>query len=299
MSTQSQWRTDPVDWHDPTRSVVVGIDGSPGNEAAIGYAVTEAVDSARPLTLVSVCSAYGFDLPGVSATTDSVEWSTLHQVCDHLASEHPTLDLRRDLRAGDPVEFLLNRSVGQAMLVVGRRGLTPMGRLLLGSTSTGVAGRSRVPVVVVPHGWAPELHRGEHVVVGVDLERDNAAALDFAFAVARRRATQLVVVSAHDIGAHRSWDGSVQPAATTALIKREAEAVNVLVHPLRNAWPDVSVAVRQVASTPRAALLKAATHAQLLVLGRHDSGRFGFPLGSVARTVLPAARVPVAIVPSD
>lgn len=280
MSTASQWRTDPVDWHDPTRSVVVGVDGSPGDEAAISYAVHEALESARPLTLVGVCSEHGFDFPGVSDTSESKEWSALRRVSDHLATEHPNLDLRCDLRAGDPVELLLNRSVGQAMLVVGRRGLTPLGRLLLGSTSTGVAGRSRVPVVVVPHGWAPDLHRSAPVVVGVDLKHDNRAALGFAFAAAQRRAVPLVVISAHDLEAHRSVDGSLQP--------------------FREASPDVRVSVRQIADTPpRSALLQAAAPAQLLVLGRHDSGRFGFPLGSVARSVLPAATVPVTVVPSD
>lgn len=299
MSTRPQWRTDPVDWHNPTRSVVVGIDGSPGNQAAIDYAVTEAAESGRPLTLVSVCPAHGFDLPGVSAHTESREWHSLNQVSDDLAGKHPEIDLRRDLRAGDPVQHLLDRSVGQAMLVVGRRGLTPLGRLVLGSTSTGVSGRSRVPVVVVPHGWNPDLHRDEHVVVGLDLERDNAATLDFAFAVAQRRSVPLVVVHAHDVGAHLSWDGSTEPAATSAAIEREAEDVYRLVQPLRKAWRQVPVSVRTVANTPRAALLQATNRAQLLVLGRHDSGRYGFPLGSVARTVLPAARVPVAVVPSD
>ena len=185
------------------------------------------------------------------------------------------------------------------MLVVGRRALRPADRVRLPSTSAGVARRSRVPVVVVPHDWAPDLHRAEPVVIGIDLEHDNTTALDFAFAAAQRRAAPLLVIRAHDVGAHLSWDGSVKPAATTASIEREAQAVHMQLGPRRQAWPDVRVSVRQTGATPRAALLTATVHAQLLVLGRHDPARFGFRLGPVARTVLSTARVPVAVVPTD
>ena len=55
---------------------------------------------------------------------------------------------------GDPAEEILKeaRQGGYDLLIVGTRGLGPVGRLLLGSVSSKVADRSPCPVLVVSEG---------------------------------------------------------------------------------------------------------------------------------------------------
>ena len=72
---------------------------------------------------------------------------------------HQPARRRRDMlppkvTAGSPSRSCSTRRRGHPrMLVVGRRGLKTFGRALLGSTSVALAGRSPVPVVVVPDDW--------------------------------------------------------------------------------------------------------------------------------------------------
>ncbi len=84
---------------------------------------------------------------------------------------------------------------GARMLVVGRRGLNATERVLVGSTSIAVAGRSPVTVVVVPETWEPAQHTSAPVIVGVTLGEDddpheNDDLLRFAFDHARELASR-------------------------------------------------------------------------------------------------------------
>ena len=66
----------------------------------------------------------------------------------------------------------------------------------------------------------------------------------------------------------------------------------------RTRFPGVDVTLVEDRGHPVDLLLRRAAGAQLVVLGRRESARFGFTLGSVARGVLHHASVPVAVIPS-
>ena len=148
-------RPTPPPWHTPGRAVVAGVDGSAHNAAAIEYAATLAERTHRTLRLTSVidgsatASAVRMLKPGAPA------WGTsgraLHQDRAHVAERHPAVVVAEQVREGSPVGGLVDAAREEAALVVGRRGVGATERMLLGSTSIGVAGRSLVPVVMGSH----------------------------------------------------------------------------------------------------------------------------------------------------
>lgn len=80
---------------------------------------------------------------------------------------------------------MLEASAGEAMLVVGDRGLSGFRGLLLGSVSQQCASHSTVPVVIVREPTTrPERER---IVVGVDGSANSNGALCWAVEEARRR----------------------------------------------------------------------------------------------------------------
>jgi len=294
-----EWKTLPVNWQDRTRAVVVGIDGSAGNEAAIAFAIDEALSAGRPMTLLAVHVPRVVPTPHqVLALEDEDTWCILDRAVKRTRAGHPELTVRLEMQVGDPVDCLLDRSVGQGMLITGRRGLGSFGRVFLGSTSTGVAGRSWVPVIMVPGDWDAQQHRGQPVLVGADPGQPCGDALRFAFAEADRRDVGVTVLHALDLTPRPIWDPDLETESVRAWQERAAKAVDEAVDPVHAEFPHVPVRISLPLDNPASALLDAAAEAQLVVLGRHHSGRLGFALGSVARPVLHYAEAPVSVVPS-
>jgi nucleotide-binding universal stress UspA family protein len=274
-------------WTEPGRAVVVGVDGSPCNRAAVLWAAEEASATGRPLTLLLVLDDRA--LPGSpedqsvpDQADDLVGWRLLNEVAREVSEQYPTAVVRKEMAVGADDCSLIARSEDQASLVVGRRGLGTFARLLVGSTSLSVTWHARVSVVVVPDGWSPEAHAGEAVVVGVDHQDIQAEVLRFAFMEARRRGARLVAAYGHE---------SPRP--------RSEEALERAVAPYAREFPDVDVRLVHHSGHPLSVLLDEVGPSQLVVLGRHSARQRGaFPFGSVARGVLYYADTPVAIVPS-
>lgn len=124
--------------------VVVGIDGSTGAHRALDWA----------MGLAARCDA---EVVAVHARglLDRYQEAAVEPPAIRIEVP-PGVRLREVVRDGNPVEVLLDvASSEQAdLVVVGSRGLGGYPELLLGSTSTQVAQRAAVPVVVVPE------HRG-------------------------------------------------------------------------------------------------------------------------------------------
>lgn len=179
-------------------------------------------------------------------------------------------------------------------MVLGKRGLGAFARVLVGSTSLAVAGRASCPTVIVPDGWEPTT-TDRPIILGVDPQRHDDAATEFAF----RRASDVgaPLVALHAWQTHPAFPPSADDLRTWST---EAEwAVADLIAPWREKFPEVDVSVVQEHDHPAFALLEQAEDAQLVVLGRHPATLRvgGFAFGSVTRAVLHYAVVPVAVVP--
>jgi nucleotide-binding universal stress UspA family protein len=276
--------------------VVVGVDGSERNRAAIGWAATEAVAAGRPLMLVHVVDERHVPTPlhGL-LTDDQYAWQLLDGVEAELRERFPDLVLRTDVAVGGVATTLVARSVDEATLVMGRRGHGSFVRLLIGSVALDVASRARVPVVVVPDDWSSDEHRGDPVVVGLDRRDAQPAVLELAFTEARLRGVPLVAAHGRDLPA-MGWEPAT--AAGGEAVEAEEHPLQDVLAPYAAAFPDVDLSMVDNPGHPLAVLLDEAGPGQLLVLGRHRDRRTGgFPFGSVAHGVLHYADVPVAIVP--
>jgi nucleotide-binding universal stress UspA family protein len=274
-------RPSPADRRGP---VVVGVDAVGRSTSAVVWAAEEADRTGAALHLVSAGDQRA-DGPLAAGAASLARRLTMAELACRVVS-------------GRPVDVLVDQASSASLLVLGRRRRGMAVRMVSGSTSLSVAGRSPAPVVVVPEQWIQPSMSTAPVVVGVspdlDEEPRDAAVLDFAADRAQRLRVPLVVVGAWDVPSIRA--GS--PADIRAGRARHERALERQVGPVRRAFPDLEIAVRAVAEPPGQALLDAGRIGQLTVVGRHPRRRAdGFSMGATARDVLNRTERPVAVVP--
>jgi nucleotide-binding universal stress UspA family protein len=282
-----------VDPHDPDAPIVVGVDDDGRSTSAVVWAAEEAEETTRPLRLVTVRDSG----PG---TEDPQATHGLAALARRLT----LADVSFLVVTGSPTAALLDESERASLVVLGRRGLGSAQRLLLGSTSLAVAGRSSAPVVVVPERWIQPSMSSSPVLVGVsapDLTSGDAsdparesAVLAFAVQRASRLRVPLIVVSAWELPAAYSWS----PADMHAGRARYADALEALLAPWRDEHPDLEIVTRSVTGLPAEALLDASWVSQLVVVGQHLGHQVGrLTVGSTTGHLLGHATRPVAVVP--
>jgi len=277
-------------------AVVVGVDGSENNKAAVDYAIGEAAATNRALVLVGVLDDQGFRVQTSPYPESEHEWEVLTKITVAAVRDHPGLRVRRVVDFGNTVHVLLDHAKLAQVVVLGKRGLGTFGRIMLGSTSTSVAGRAQAPVVIVPTGWRRVAHRDQRVVVGVELNDPKNTALRYAFEEAERRGVCLDVVHVIELEPMLVWDPVLNAPTHRHLESRNQTHLEDAVEPLRAEFPSVQVTLCDLRGNAASELLERSNDAQLLVIGRHYSGLFG--LGCTSRAVLHYAEIPVAVIPS-
>lgn len=278
-------------------SVVVGTDGSASNRAAVDYAAHEAAATDRHLHLVTAVDEEGWLQSDRPITAEAEKM--LEEIRQRVVEDDPDVALEVRMRLGHAVGVLLHQTGPEDVLVVGKRGLGAVRRMLVGSNSIRVAARAEAPVIVVPPEWSPAERATAPIIVGIDPEHDHDASLAFAFERAERQGAALHVVHAVDLELVMVVGGAaVSSADLHDWEVRSSAAIEAAVKPFREAHPDVAVEVVKDRGHAADFLLGQAEDAQLVVLGRRHRGPAAWGLGSVAREVLHAADVPVAIVPT-
>ncbi|MEW7976784.1 MAG: TSUP family transporter [Candidatus Sedimenticola endophacoides] len=122
------------------RGIVLPVDGSPNSEAAAATVVELVGRCAAPVTVVSVA----VDDRLLDDTRAEAE-----RMRDRMARSG--VEVRVEVRVGHPDEAILAcvRERGADLVVMGSHGRTGLDRLLLGSVTERVIGRSECPVLVV------------------------------------------------------------------------------------------------------------------------------------------------------
>jgi nucleotide-binding universal stress UspA family protein len=304
MSITPSSQTPEVD-HVPgpaTKPLVVGVDSSKHAQSAVSWAADEALRAGRRLSMLMVIDKIPGLYPRATVRATDTPESVSHaaDILDRLkartTADHPGLETSTGTIYGSTLNKLLEVSESAEMIVVGKRGLGAFKRMMVGSTSIGLAGRSHVPTVVVPDGWDQAAHAHEAVLVAIDPTHDNDAVLSFAFERALELGVDLVVL--------HIWDThpAIVPGADD--LTRWGAQANAELHDVIAPWRDKYPAVNALPAArhghPAQSMLDAASHAQLLVLGRRTSGAspIGFGVGSLTRPLLHYCERPVAVVPS-
>ena len=145
------------DQSEPTDPVIVGVDGSAQDHAAVGFAFEEA-----RLRGVAVVGMHVWWYPPEVAVPpmlplsyqnaglrDNAELQIADAMADWEAAFPDTAVEHRAVRATNPASALIEASVRAALVVVGCRGRGGFASLMLGSVSRDLVGHAHAPVVIV------------------------------------------------------------------------------------------------------------------------------------------------------
>jgi nucleotide-binding universal stress UspA family protein len=133
-----------------SRPVVVGVDGSPGGEVALGFAFDAA--SARHVPLVAVSAWTDPIVDPVVQPWGEIEVAARDMLAGRLAgwmSKFPEVAVEQVVACGPAARILLHQAERAQLLVVGSRGHGQFAGLLLGSVSHAALYRAPCPVAVV------------------------------------------------------------------------------------------------------------------------------------------------------
>lgn len=203
-------------------------------------------------------------------------------------------------RAADKILHLAEE-IGAGLVVIGSRGLGPVGRITLGSVSETVIHHARCPVLVLrgdESSWPPQ-----RVIFGDDGSEAARAAGNLAAVLCERHGTRGLVLLAYprlpEVDAEgREFDPRIVDddlrQAEKALMQRAQELERLL-----GARPKVSLVVGDAAACLLEAAEKDTSERTLVTVGSRGLGAIGrMRLGSVSTKVLHAAEGPVLVHPA-
>ncbi|WP_066883682.1 universal stress protein [Carbonactinospora thermoautotrophica] len=281
-----------------TQPIVVGLDGSAGDEDAIRQAAVEARARRRPVRLVH---ALEIPLPFRvepdqrdrvrTALVAAVE-TMLGEAARRIAAAVPGVPITREVVSGGPVPALLERTVGAALLVLGSGKRFDPTRMWLGSVARHLVRHAACPVLVARRPAPGEPTEGPatgRIVVGVDCTSVSADAVAFAFEEAALRGTGLIALHAWE-----PWNRLDRPDLDEVARAEEARHLAEALAGWSEKYPDVAVERMVVRDRPVLALTRAAAGAELVVVGSH--GRADMALGSAGQALLRHAPASIAIV---
>jgi nucleotide-binding universal stress UspA family protein len=280
--------------------IVVGVDGSAASHGAVSWAAQEAAMRHVQLTLVHMVTSIEPAYPEMSLSAEVAAWreDAGGRILEEAAkigaeatnSDRP-IELRRELRCAPPVPALVELSDHAEMVVVGSNGRGALGRVLLGSVSSGVVRSARCPVAVIrAEVLSTPPRRQAPVLVGIDCSPASAGAAAIAFDEASRRGVELTALHA--------WSDA---AALYDLpwLDWKPEAERHLAEYLagwQERYPDVKVHRLLALDHPGRALIEESESAQLVVVGSHGRGALtGMLLGSVSNAVVHSTHTPVIV----
>jgi len=137
------------------KTIVVGVDGSPSSDAAIGFAFAEADWRAA-----DVLAIHAVDGPQFTGPSDALIYDRrseearavglLYRATAEWHEQFPDLLVQRRVRWAPPAETLVKASTSAQLVVVGRRGGGGFLGLRLGSVVQALLHHAACPVAVVP-----------------------------------------------------------------------------------------------------------------------------------------------------
>lgn len=280
------------------RTVVVGVDGSPGSVVALRWALDHADQMGvviPVMTFVSGPFEYGFGtVEGPTGTGEPYRSEAVLRLREVLQTHAPPLvDIGRvvEHRAGPG---LVEAAAGAELLVVGSRGWSRRTDLSLGSVGSYCARHGTVPVALIPQE-AQAVHDRLDIVVGVDGSPNAHTALQWTLTHVPPSARVTVVQAITEptmIGEalRNTPEGAVADAERTL----EDEVAGILAGLGRHPAVDLLV----VPGEPRAVLRDASADVDLLVVGSRGHGVLDrLLLGSVAVALSHHPAVPTIVVP--
>lgn len=282
--------------------ILVGVDGSPESHAAVRWAAHEAALRGRPVTLTHVVAPVIVTWPIEAPLMNFYEWQEdnaarvlkeARETLDAALGDSPPIPVHTEIRHDGVVTELTDMSATADVLVIGSRGLGPIGGAMLGSVSRSLLHHAHCSVVVTREGAVRRPDRTRPVLLGIDGSPASEHATAYAFDEASRCGVDLVAL-------HAWSDVAVFPILGMDWHQYEQQGHEILAERLagwQERYPDVRVQRRIVCDRPARWLIDESKGAQLVVVGsRGRGGIASMLLGSVSTAVAESALAPVAVI---
>jgi nucleotide-binding universal stress UspA family protein len=282
--------------------IIVGVDGSSASDAAIRWAVHDAVMRGVPLTLMHVQDPVARTWSPAKVLKEVAGWqeaegrgilANASKIAHDIANDTAQITINGELQFSAPGPTLVDRSEDAELIVVGTDGRGALARGLLGSVSSGLVRHAHCPVAVI-HDEDPLMpHPAQApVLLGIDGSPTSELATEIAFDEASRRHVGLIALHA--------WSNKELvevPGVNWPAVKAEEERLmSEALAGWQERYPDVTVSKLLVCDRPARALVETSQSAQLVVLGSHGRNALTRTfLGSVSNAVVQSVRVPVIV----
>ena len=138
------------------KTIVVGVDGSPGSQVAVEFAAREAAAHGATLRIVSAWEEPPTVLSSGGAAPEIYQSfeDDARLIASDAAAQVAALELsvlcEERVVEGHAGNALVAEAESADLVVIGRRGHGALAELLLGSISHQVADHAKCPVVIVP-----------------------------------------------------------------------------------------------------------------------------------------------------
>jgi nucleotide-binding universal stress UspA family protein len=271
--------------------ILVGVDGSEDGLRAVRYATREAqaggadvwivhaFDEGAPITgLWDLVSSREVLLrAGEAAVAEAIAVvAELGLPADRVAAE---------VVVGRPADVLADLTHKAKLLVLGRRSLSGLERMFVGSTSVSVAVRAACPMIVISAASTPHQTGGlRTVAVAVSNWPVHESALEWGIQEAALRKARLRVV--HVVPQTLGVEG-------TRFVSAATEGLMGQLAPFREKHPGLPVEVEVLLGDPVESLIELSNTVDLLVVGVHHERAV---LGGPIRAILSHSHCPVGLI---
>jgi nucleotide-binding universal stress UspA family protein len=249
--------------------VVVGVDGSVASNFAVRWAAHETSMRHVPLTLVQMVKTVPTAYPEMSLSADAAGGTTRAagsstrplRIAEGATRASGKIVISREMRCSPTVPTLIEMSAEAETVVVGCHGRGAIGRLFLGSVSSGAVHSAKCPVAVVrdEDPLMPDPLQAP-VLVGIDCSPASELAVAVAFDEASHRGDDLKALKASsDVDVRQiprlGWRSEAERSLAEYLAGWQERCADVKVHRV------------VVLDHPGQALIDESESAQLVVVG--------------------------------